>query len=152
MACHMLCLVTQPCPTLCHPWTVAARLLCPWCSPGKNPAVGSVLSSRDLPHPGIELGCPALQADSLPAELPGKPVSQRWRICIWNKQTSILCYHRRGQEEPHRSPLSARAVHVVSRFAAAESTRVLYVCPLPRRGAVFLCWTSQPAGPSGCSC
>ena len=29
--------------------------------------------SRDLADPGIELGSPALQADSLPAELPGKP-------------------------------------------------------------------------------
>ena len=26
-----------------------------------------------IPNPGIELGSPALQADSLPAELPGKP-------------------------------------------------------------------------------
>ena len=30
-------------------------------------------SPADLPNPGIELGCPALQADSLPAELSGKP-------------------------------------------------------------------------------
>ena len=29
--------------------------------------------SRDLPNPGIEPGSPALQADSLPSELPGKP-------------------------------------------------------------------------------
>ena len=29
--------------------------------------------SRDLPDPGIEPGSPALQADSLPAELGGKP-------------------------------------------------------------------------------
>ena len=29
--------------------------------------------SLDLPDPGIEPGSPALQADSLPAELPGKP-------------------------------------------------------------------------------
>ena len=28
---------------------------------------------RDLPHPGIEPGSPALQADSLPTELSGKP-------------------------------------------------------------------------------
>ena len=28
----------------------------------------------DLPNPGIKLGSPALQADSLPAELPGKPI------------------------------------------------------------------------------
>ena len=27
----------------------------------------------DLPNPGIEPGSPALQADSLPSELPGKP-------------------------------------------------------------------------------
>ena len=31
-------------------------------------------SQGDLPDPGIELGSPALQADSLPAELPGKPM------------------------------------------------------------------------------
>ena len=30
----------------------------------------------DLPNPGMKSGSPALQADSLPAELPGKPVSQ----------------------------------------------------------------------------
>ena len=30
-------------------------------------------SPGDLPDPGIELGSPALQVDSLPAELPGKP-------------------------------------------------------------------------------
>ena len=29
--------------------------------------------SRDLADPGLELGSPALQADSLPAQLPGKP-------------------------------------------------------------------------------
>ena len=28
---------------------------------------------RDFPNPGIEPRSPALQADSLPAELPGKP-------------------------------------------------------------------------------
>ena len=30
-------------------------------------------SSGDLPDPGIKLGSPALQVDSLPTELPGKP-------------------------------------------------------------------------------
>jgi len=29
-------------------------------------------SSRDLPNPGIHPGSPALQADSLPSEPPGK--------------------------------------------------------------------------------
>jgi len=31
------------------------------------------LSPGDLPNPGIELGSPVLQADSLLSELPGKP-------------------------------------------------------------------------------
>ena len=41
-------------------------------SPGQNTGVGtsSFISSGDLPNPGIKLGSPALQADSLPAELP----------------------------------------------------------------------------------
>ena len=28
----------------------------------------------DIPNPGIELGSPVLQADSLPSEPPGKPL------------------------------------------------------------------------------
>ena len=32
-----------------------------------------LLSSGDLPDPGIELGSPAWQVDSLLTELPGKP-------------------------------------------------------------------------------
>ena len=31
-------------------------------------------SPGDLPHPGIEPGSPALQADALPSEPPGKPI------------------------------------------------------------------------------
>ena len=34
-------------------------------------------SPRDLPNPGIEPGSPALQADSLPSEAPGKPRVRR---------------------------------------------------------------------------
>ena len=34
-------------------------------------------SPVDLPNPVIEMGSPALQADSLPAELPGKPKEAR---------------------------------------------------------------------------
>ena len=39
----------------------------------KNTGVGKTIpSSVYLPDPGIELGPPALQEDSLPTELPGK--------------------------------------------------------------------------------
>ena len=33
----------------------------------------SFLSPEDLPDPGIKPGSPALQADALPSEAPGKP-------------------------------------------------------------------------------
>ena len=45
-----------------------------WNSPGQNTAVGSLsLLQGIFPTPGIEPKSPALQADSLPAELQGKP-------------------------------------------------------------------------------
>ena len=34
-------------------------------------------SPGDLPNPGIEHRSPALQADSLPSETPGKPTSKK---------------------------------------------------------------------------
>ena len=66
----MLCLVAQSCPTLCDPTNCSL--------PGSSvhgifQASGLPFPSQgDLPDPGIELGSPALQADSLPTELSGK--------------------------------------------------------------------------------
>ena len=57
------CLITQSCPTLLQP-----HRLYPTRSGLPFPSRG------DLPNPGIE---PALQADSLPSEPPGKP----WYLC-----------------------------------------------------------------------
>ena len=53
-----------------------------WNSPGQNTAVGSKQfpSPGDLPNPGIEPRSPALQADSLPVEAPGKPQASFFRI------------------------------------------------------------------------
>ena len=49
------------------------RLLLPWEFPGKNTGVGChFLLQRNLPNPGIKPGSPALQADTLPSELPEK--------------------------------------------------------------------------------
>ena len=67
--------VAQPCPTFCDPmdYTVhgilQARIL-EWVT---FPYLG------DLPNPGIEPRSPTLQADSLPAEPPGKPSHARVR-------------------------------------------------------------------------
>ena len=50
-------------------------------------------SPRDLPDPGIEPRSPALQADALPSEPPGKPcvttghaylpVKRTWPVIMW---------------------------------------------------------------------
>ena len=41
-------------------------------SPGKNAGMGNHFLQGDPPDPGMEPGSPALEADSLPSELPGK--------------------------------------------------------------------------------
>ena len=80
--CAVLCLVAQSCPILCNHMDY---------SPPGFPVHG-ILQARnwsglpcpspgDLPNPGIEPRSPALQADSLPAELPGK--SKRMSICMY---------------------------------------------------------------------
>ena len=60
----------------------------------------SVAQSGDLPDPVIELGSPAWQADSLPAEPPGKP-----------KNTGV------------------RGVYVCVAFVVVESLRRVYLRP-----------------------
>ena len=57
------------------PWTVSNQD--PLSTGFFSQKLGSGLpfpSPGDLPDPGIEPGSPALQADSLPSELPGKPL------------------------------------------------------------------------------
>ena len=68
--------VVQLCLTLCNPmdYTVhgilQARIL-EWVA-----FLFSRGSPGDLPDPGIEPGSPALQVDSLPAEIQGKPLNK----------------------------------------------------------------------------
>ena len=65
-----VCLVAQSCLTVCSP----TRLLGPWgFSRQEYWSELSCPPPGDLPNPGIELRSPALQADSLPSEPPGKP-------------------------------------------------------------------------------
>ena len=66
--------VAQSCPTLCNLWTIAHQA---------PPSMGfsrqeywsgvSFPSPEVLPDPGIEPRSPALQADALTSESPGKP-------------------------------------------------------------------------------
>ena len=99
------------------PWTVAcqtplsivqshgpqpARLLCPWDSPGKNTGLGchAPLQGIFLPDSGIE---PALQADCLLSEPPGKPqgyISQKNKtksLKSWVCATGIFLFCNHGR-------------------------------------------------------
>ena len=67
-------LITKSCPTLVTPWTVACQT--PLSIGFSRQEYYSGLpfpSPGDLSDPGIEPRSPALQADSLPTELQGKP-------------------------------------------------------------------------------
>ena len=60
------------------PWTEPTKLLRPWVSPGKNTRVGCHFLLQGIfptqgSNPGIESGFPALEADALTSEPPGKP-------------------------------------------------------------------------------
>ena len=68
------CLVTKLCPTLGIQWTIAGQAPLSMGFSRQEYWTGLPFpSSRDFPDPGIESRSPALQADSLPTELSGKP-------------------------------------------------------------------------------
>ena len=67
------CLVTQSCLTLCNPWTIACQAPLSMGFPRQEYWTGlSFPSPGDLPDLGIETRFHALQAGSLPSELPDK--------------------------------------------------------------------------------
>ena len=74
---HIVCvgLVAQSCQTLATPWTVACQAPLSMGFSRKEYWSGlPIPAPGDLPDPGIEPRSPALQADSLPTELQGKPL------------------------------------------------------------------------------
>ena len=81
------CLVTCPVQLFVTLWTVAKKAPLSMKFPRQEYWSGLPLPSPgDLPDPGIELGSPALQEDSLPTELRGKP-SQHLQIFVnWVKR------------------------------------------------------------------
>ena len=67
-------LVTKSCLTLATPWTVAPQAPLSLGFSRQEHWSGLPFSSPgNLPNPGMEAGSPALQADTLPSEPPGKP-------------------------------------------------------------------------------
>ena len=70
-------LVTRSCPTLCDPMDCSQVPLSMGFSRQEIWSGRPFPSPRDLPDPGIKPVSPALQADSLPSEPPGKPSVRR---------------------------------------------------------------------------
>ena len=91
--------MTQLCPTLCTPWTVAHQgPLSPGFPRQEDWSGLPCPPPGDLVNPEIELESPALQADSLPVELSGKPIHVRTApltrptlpaICFYSSKISI---------------------------------------------------------------
>ena len=78
LACSVLCLVAQPCPTLCDPMDCSPPVfLCPWDFPGKNTGVGwHALLQGVFPTQGLNPLLLHWQVGTLPLALPGKPQLQ----------------------------------------------------------------------------
>ena len=84
---HMKVRVTQSCPTLCNPWAVVCQAHLSMEFSKQEYWSGELfLFPGDLPNPGTEPRSPALQADSLWSEPPGKPRD-------WHTYTTI---HKMG--------------------------------------------------------
>ena len=123
-------LVTQSCPTLCNPMN---------CSPTGSSVprilqagvgVGSHSLQGIFPMPGIKPGTPALQADSLLSEPPGKPqkkacfcLASNWGPfeCEANVITTPLWKHSYFAEPRHMRDLSS----LIREFAFSSLISVL---------------------------
>ena len=81
--------VAQSCPTLCDPMDYSVSS---WSSPGQSTEVGSrSLFQGIFPTQGRNPGLLPSQADSLPAELPGKPGPLLLVFLIWVNSADVLC-------------------------------------------------------------
>ena len=76
------CLVARSCPTLCNPMDYSPPGSSVMGFPRQDYWSGLPFPSPgDRPNPGIEPGSPALQADALSSEPPGKPLGYDMDIC-----------------------------------------------------------------------
>ena len=97
-------LVAQLCSILCNPWTVAARLLCPWDSPGKNTGVGCHSLLQGI-FPTQGSNPPALQANFIQAtrdiavSLPKSTTSHWFFSVLWRLNGQV---HPSSVEQPFK--------------------------------------------------
>ena len=82
---------TKSCPTLVTQWIVACQAPLPMGFSRQEYWSGLPFPSPgDLPNTGIEPRSPALQADSLPTLLRGKPIMYLFIIYVFSFEISII--------------------------------------------------------------
>ena len=96
------------------PWTVARQVLCPWNLQARILEWVDIPSPGDLPNPGMEPDSPALQADSLWLEPPGKPPGGH---CGFTGRERTWASHVAGEN----SPLNRLCTRSVSRSVVSSS-------------------------------
>ena len=111
-----------------------------WNSPGQNTGVGSLLPSPgNLPNPGVEPRSPALQADSLPFEPPGKPkqMSGKANIAVYCPKTHPISLSSRGAKCFQLDVLFTLAVNISWAPPPQRLQRKCAACPHQRPGPPF---------------
>ena len=82
-------LVAQSCLTLCDPLDYSPKApLFMGFSRQENWSGSQFPSAGNLPNSGIKSRCPALQAESLPSDIPGKPLLSAYHESCF----TIVCY------------------------------------------------------------
>ena len=100
------------------PWTVARQALGPWYSLGKNTRVDChFLLQGNLPNLGIEPRSPALEADALTSEPPGKPVRKRKGVIKQFEGAAYLVFQTSSKVANKICRLIALKFSVLHRFA-----------------------------------
>ena len=85
----------KSCPTLVTPWTVACKASLSMGFSRQEYWSGLLFPSLgDLPDPGIKPVYPALQADSLPTKLQGKPHWRKYKVLFlaWAPSTCQISF------------------------------------------------------------
>ena len=84
----------------------------------------------DLPNPRIKPRSPALQADALPSELPGKPIKALYKSIIakqqlmkWNVFTYDLC--SREMEDPVRGHQAEKFIKESQELSVPEVAKIV---------------------------
>ena len=111
--------VAQSCPTLCDPWTAACQTPLSMGFLGKNTGVGYhfILQWIFL----TQGSNPALQADSLPSEPPGK-IKRKLKISFdFQKETEILIVNL---------TIFRTRRHGIPGISIFLICKLLYICPV----------------------